>query len=389
MGLFAVYTGCIYNDIFSKSLNVFDSEWRNPYKPEFLMKLIEQDERNNQSTSLEMPPEFAFQHDNGPYVFGLDPIWNLALNRLNFLNPMKMKSSIIIGICHMSFGVFLSLLNYIHVGSKIDIFFVFVPQVLFLGLIFIYLCVQVVLKWVYFWVAPKYIFGQYYPGSHCAPSLLIGLISMFMFKSREPGMAHQNDRKEWEENDQCFLQLWYPNQDTVEAIFITIAVLCIPVMLFVKPLYMWWKARRGEPVASGHGHDDNDGEFNFGDVMVYQAIHTIEFALGCISHTASYLRLWALSLAHAQLSDVLWSMVLRIALSQTGIIAIVANFIIFALFGTMSVAILVLMEGLSAFLHALRLHWVEFQSKFYAGQGVQFEPFSFHQLIRIHEGSDS
>lgn len=65
---------------------------------------------------LEFPPIPAYQHDLGPYSFGMDPIWNLAENRLNFFNSMKMKLSVIVGIAQMTFGVVLSLMNHRYIG---------------------------------------------------------------------------------------------------------------------------------------------------------------------------------------------------------------------------------------------------------------------------------
>uniref|UniRef100_A0A7N6C3E9 V-type proton ATPase subunit a n=1 Tax=Anabas testudineus TaxID=64144 RepID=A0A7N6C3E9_ANATE len=339
MGLFSIYTGTIYNDCFSKALNVYGSSWsvRPMFNPQVGGNWTPDTLAGNNLLQLDPAVPGVF---NGPYPIGIDPIWAISSNKLTFLNSFKMKMSVILGVIHMLFGVSLSLFNHLYFKKPLNIYLEFIPELVFMSSLFGYLIILVFYKWTTYNVFM----------SKDAPSLLITFINMFLFSYNDPTNKPL-----------------YKGQMILQSLLVILALACVPCMLIVKPLILLpfgpldlsYTCRFLTFHAEMQLRFDlvSVPQFDFADLAVHQAIHTIEYCLGCISNTASYLRLWALSLAHAQLSEVLWTMVMHIGLSSRSIGGFVGLAIIFFFFAILTVAILLIMEGLSAFLHALRLHW--------------------------------
>jgi len=147
MGLFSVYTGIVYNEFFAKSFNIFGSSWK--------VSSAYTDSYVNTSETFMLDPN-STDWTGSPYPYGVDPMWGApAQNKLVFLNSFKMKMSVLLGVSQMFFGLVLSLINYTYRKSKLEIFGVFIPQLLFLSLIFVYLCVLIVIKWIYYGPHPK------------------------------------------------------------------------------------------------------------------------------------------------------------------------------------------------------------------------------------------
>lgn len=210
MGAFAIFTGFIYNDIFSKSLRLFNSGW-------------------------DFPVNGTVATFNGnTYPFGLDPGWHGASNALIFTNSYKMKMSIVIGVIHvgslasafsgskltlqkMTFSLCLQIPNHLKFKNQSDIWTNFLPQMLFLQSIFGYLVTCILYKWSVDWskspISP--------------PSLLNMLINMFL----SPGTINPDEQL-------------YAGQGAVQTTLLLIAGLCVPWLLCAKPYLKWKEMKR-------------------------------------------------------------------------------------------------------------------------------------------------
>ncbi|RXN12828.1 V-type proton ATPase 116 kDa subunit a-like isoform X2 [Labeo rohita] len=378
MGVFSVYTGIIYNDCFSKSLNVFGSGWS--VRPMF-------GEKGENWTSKTLEDNRVLQLNpsvpkvfTGPYPIGIDPIWNIATNKLTFLNSFKMKMSIILGVVHMTFGVTLSLFNHLYFKKPLNIFLGFIPEIVFMVSLFGYLVLLIFYKWLAYDAN----------SSKEAPSLLIAFINMCLFSYGDPTNKP-----------------FYTGQVAIQCLLVIIAIACVPCMLIVKTLVMrrqyLWRRHLGTQnfggIRVGNGPTEDQAEIiqhdqlaqNFEEdspecivplaISLSDSNSVINPVLTLCVCLCMCLIIFQAVRGGSELSEVLWSMVMHMGLASRNFGGFIVLSFIFAAFATLTVFILLVMEGLSAFLHALRLHWVEFQNKFYTGQGFKFMPFTFDSIL--------
>jgi len=384
MGVFAVYCGVMYNDYFSIALNLFGSqyEWKNGINTE-------------SGATANFTAGCSYGDASCVYPVGADPAWHISTNELIFFNSMKMKISVILGITQMTLGIILKGINALFFSESLDFFFEFIPMLIFDIAFFGYMVLLIFMKWTINWdermysatctedhsLYPDCLDGTYttadlcpldYGGSGdgCQPP---NLITTLMNMALQPGTVDEP---------------LYEGQAGIQVALLLIAVACVPVILVAKPLFL----RNAHSDQGGPGsfseqqlidedkHDKAGGheEHDFTEIVIHQAIETIEFVLGMVSNTASYLRLWALSLAHTELAAVFWEKTMLTTVNTGNPIAI---FIGYAIFAAVTGAVLLGMDVLECFLHALRLHWVEFQNKFYKADGFKFKPLSFRSIL--------
>ena len=409
--IFAIFCGFMYNEFFAIPLNLFGTCYTSEKNGELILEKI--------------------KGEKCVYPIGLDPSWIGTNNELTFSNSLKMKLSIIVGVLHMMLGIFIRGINNLNKKNMIAFYFEFIPQFLFMGLMFGYLITMIYYKWG----------TDYDNNTDDAPSLLSIMINMAIKLGEIDG----------EPLFESFLGF---SQESINQMILVFCILLVPVMLFVKPIQFYLRKSRTKGISyrkeemsliqnenknednlninedkeDNFNNEDNanlnnsgdyslslsqesaikpnelysqlykaqklkykeesKAKFQFIELFIGQLIEVIEYVLGTVSNTASYLRLWALSLAHTALSHVFIekTFIGYIQNDQVNIVSsVIGVFIYFLVFLLATAFILIFMDAMECVLHTLRLHWVEFQNKFYKGDGYLFEPFSFKNIFNNDE----
>ena len=364
MGFFALYCGLLYNDFLS--VPVYFSSCYNKFGKS---------------------GEYLDKKKDCKYKFGVDPVWIISNNELTFVNSLKMKFSVIIGVFQMSMGIVLKGLNAIYDKNFVDCLFVFIPQLIFMLILFGYMDALIFLKWSV----------NYDNEEDTAPDIKSYLMNIVLkFGELPPAPA---DGKDWKLiGDRNLFEKLHKG-------ILILALVCLVIML-VPPIFLNFKKAKKNYAKLNRINVENNDEANenliqvnldinqenqeplMSDFVVASIIETIEFALGAISNTASYLRLWALSLAHSQLSKVFfeYSIGMFSRFIDQPVVDGMLLASIFVIYGGVTFGVLLCMDFMECFLHTLRLHWVEFQNKFFKADGHKFQPFCFE--INIEESQE-
>ena len=369
MSIFSFYCGLLYNDFLSVPLYFNTCYHKSEIKEEKEENILIKDKECK-------------------YKFGLDPVWMISNNELAFINSLKMKFSVIIGVFQMTLGIVLKGINSIYDKNLIECFCVFIPELIFMLILFGYMDLLIFLKWSV----------NYEREEKRAPDIKSYLMNMILKFGKLP--PEPEEGLDWK---------LYGSRDFYENLHLSLvilAIICLIIMLVPTIILNYNKAKSQYKNNNRRNLIDNEANENLiqneeiylqenqepllSDFIVASVIETIEFALGAVSNTASYLRLWALSLAHSQLSAVFfeYSIGLLSRFTDNPLTDGILLSIVFVIFGAVTFGVLLCMDLMECFLHTLRLHWVEFQNKFFKADGYKFSPFCFEINIKENNANE-